>query len=705
MTTYLTPGSYYETVDLNSGDINPLRTDIAAFIGIAERGPLHTPLPVTTWEQYQSTFGNFIPQGYLAYTVKAFFENNGARCHIVRVAGGTAATSTDGAAAQPPDGHSSIVLSVAGFVKGAVVTVRMNDAQQSDHLLQDVNPATLELIWQVPLEPAFRGVALEFATGPAAATGVLLDALGNATVGVSATSPGIWGNQLAVQAAHTSNAATSTRNAIQPASRRASLVSTVSGFAVGSLVKVFQSAATTEYHVVSAIDAGLRQISWDTPLGPAFDLTQTISFESIEFSISVRLNGTLAELFTGLSLVAASPRYVETVVNAASRQIRVSNRVSPAPVPDSLPAANAPNLVNGWLSLAGGRDGIAALQVQDFTGLPTDTSKRGLRTLEDVDEIAIVAVPDILTQPIQPRQFTPPIVTGPDPCALCPAPPPTAPPLPPPLQEMPAGFSRDEIYYVQQSLVDHCETMRYRIAVLDPPLFSAPGESRELQEIQSWRQRFDSSYAALYFPWVLVYDPLQLGGNAVRAVPPSGHVAGTYANYDLTVGVHRAPANFALSWIQALAMDIGAVDQGVLNPAGINCLRVFPSRGLRVYGARTLSSQASWTYVNVRRLMMMIEKAAEYSLQWAVFEPNDAQLRLRVSSALSVFLESVYEAGALSGATDREAFYVKCDATNNPPELADAGQFLAEVGVAPANPAEFIIFRVGRTRDRLEVTE
>jgi len=169
--------------------------------------------------------------------------------------------------------------------------------------------------------------------------------------------------------------------------------------------------------------------------------------------------------------------------------------------------------------------------------------------------------------------------------------------------------------------------------------------------------------------------------------------------------VHRAPANFELSWIQALQSDVSAADQGLLNPEGINCLRAFPARGLRVYGARTVSSDPSWIYVNVRRLMMMIEKAVEYSLQWAVFEPNNAQLRLNVTSALTVFLESIYEAGGLAGASDKEAFFVKCDAHNNPPELSDAGQFLAEVGVAPAIPAEFILFRVGRTQDRLEVTE
>lgn len=708
MPVYATPGVYYEAVDLDSGRINPLRTDIAAFIGIAERGPLHTPVAVTSWRQYQSTFGNFISQGYLAYTVKAFFDNGGERCHVVRIASGSARTATNNAVVQPADGKSSIVLSITGFVKGAVVTVRRDPTRQSDHLLKDVNPATMELVWETPLEPDLIGVPLDFETGPSPATGVLLDALAQPTISVSGKSPGIWGNQLSVEISHTSSAATSTRNAIQPASRKASLVSSVTGFEPGSLVKAFQNTGgptTIEYHVVTAIEPGLRMTSWDGPLAAAFDLTKPISFESVEFSLSVFLDGKVMEVFTGLSLLPANSRYVEKVVNGESLQITVKDLASASVAPQNLPSPSAPNLIHGVLQLVSGRDGIAALQVLDFTGAPSDVQKRGIRTLEDVEEVAIVAVPDILIQPVPPVACTPPIVETPDPCALCPAPPMPAPPPPPPLQETPPTFSLDEIYYVQQALVDHCEAKRYRIAVLDPPLFSVPGESREIQEIQSWRHRFDSKYAALYFPWVMVFDPLHLGSNPVRAVPPSGHVVGTYAHADLTVGVHRAPANFELNWVQDLLLDISPEVQGLLNPAGINCLRTFSDRGLRVYGARTVSSDPSWIYVNVRRLMMMIEKAVEYSLQWAVFEPNNAELRLRVTSALTVFLESVYEGGALAGATDREAFFVKCDATNNPPELAAAGQFVAEVGVAPAIPAEFIVFRVGRTQDRLEVTE
>ena len=709
MPVYATPGVYYETVDLDSGQISPIRTDIAAFIGIAERGPLHAPTAVTTWEQFQSVFGNFIPQGYLAYSAKAFFENGGRRCHIVRVAAGTAATATDNTVIQPPDGHSSIVLSTDGFVPGAAVTVKRDDTHQANHLLQDVNPATRELIWQQPLEPAYLGTPLEFTTGPSAAGGVLLDGAGIPTLQINANSPGQWSNALAVTTSHSSGAATATRNAIQPAARDASLVSSATGFGSSALVKAFQDkgggVTVTEYHVVKSIEPGLLMINWTAPLGAAFDLSKLITFETVEFTLSVSLFGKVAEVFTGLSLISTSAAYAPAVVNAQSKQIVVKDLTSASAWPQNLPDPAAPNLKNGVLALVGGRDGLAALEMQDFTGLPGDVNKRGLSTLEEVDEVAIVAIPDILIQPAPAVQFTPPIRVVPDPCLLCPPPPPPADPPPPALNETPPTFSLDEIFYVHQALINHCEAMKYRIAVLDPPLFSQGKESRELEGIQTWRRRFDSKFAALYFPWVLVYDPLHLGGNPVRAVPPSGHVVGTYANTDQTVGVHRAPANFELNWIQDFMIDISADVQGLLNPAGINCLRTFPGRGLRVYGARTVSSEPSWVYVNVRRLMMMIEKAVEQSLQWAVFEPNDFRLRISVRRALTVFLESVYEAGALAGDTAAQAFFVKCDASNNPPELADTGQFVAEVGVAPAIPAEFIVFRVGRTQDGLEMTE
>jgi hypothetical protein len=697
---------YYEVVDVDSEQVRSLRTDVAAFVGVAERGPVQTPVAVTSWAQFQSVFGNFIPQGYLAYSVKAFFENGGNRCWVVRVAADPVSTATDPAAVQPPDGHSSIALAVNGFVPGAVVTVRRDAARQADHILQTVNAGARELVWQQPLEAALLGAPLTFESGAARASGVVLDAAGQPTLRIEAGSPGQWGNSLAVTVAHSSSAATRTRDALQPADRLSSLVTSLTGIGAGVLVKAFQDqgggVTVVEHHIVKSIEPLLGRIYWDAALSAAFDLSQPgkvpVYFETVEFTLTVVLAGKISELFTGLSLSPAHPLYVEAVINAQSKQIQATDLRSLSPIPGNLPAPGA-------LALRGGGDGIAALQLLDFAGMPGVKPKKGIATLEDVDEVSIVAVPDILMQPAPPARYLPPVRPAPDPCALCPGPPPPADPPPPPLQEQAATFSLDEISYVQQALVNHCQFMKYRIAVLDPPLFSRGKESREIAEIQTWRQRFDTTFAALYFPWAVVYDPLQLGGNVVRAIPPSGHVAGTYAYADLSVGVHRAPANYPLQWIQDLIVETGDAVQGVLNPASINCLRAFPGRGLRVYGARTLSSDPSWTYVNVRRLMMMIEKSVEAGLQWTVFEPNNVQLRLAVNGALTVFLEAVYEAGALAGATDNEAFFVKCDSTNNPPELAAVGQFVAEVGVAPAIPAEFVVFRVGRTQNGLEVTE
>jgi phage tail sheath protein FI len=631
MPTYVTPGVYFETVDVSRRGITAIRTDVAAFVGIAERGPLHKPTRVESWEQFQATFGGFIPNGYLAYAAKAFFENGGQTCYVVRVAAETAST----------------------------------------------------------------------------AEGVLLDENGQPTLGIKASSPGAWGNRLAVRIARSSPAATRTTDAPQPADRSASLVESVVGFPVGSLVKVFQEGMLAPTcRIVTAADPGRRRLTWDTPLDAAYDLTQPISFETLEFALTVYFDRRVRELFSGLSLVAEHERYVEQVITEeASHLIRIEDLGSPSPFPDRLPDPGAANLTRGVLRLQGGRDGIAALRLGDFTGDPGAQDKWGLRTLEDVDEVAIVAVPDILIQPVPPVETAPQPKPEPDPCLPGEEPPPVAEPLAPRLVERAPNFSLDQVFAVQQALVAHCEAQSDRIALIDPPVLSAQADVVDIGEIQSWRQRFDSKYAALYYPWMLVYDPLRLHGQVVRAIPPSGHVAGIFARTDIETGVHKAPANAELRWAQDVTTEVTAEMQGLLNPLGINCIRTFPGRGLRVYGARTVSSDPSWRYVNVRRLLMMIEEAVEDSIQWAVFEPNDFYLRQTLTLAISSFLQVLWERGALVGETADQAFFVKCDEENNPSDVTDLGQLIAEVGVAPVIPAEFVVFRIGWTEDTLEIVE
>jgi phage tail sheath protein FI len=713
MPTYVTPGVYFEAVDASRLGIAAVRTDIAAFIGIAERGPLHLPLAVSTWKQFQSVFGGFIPNGYLAYAVKAFFENGGRTCYIVRVAANTAETQSDPAVTQPTDGSASIILSVDGFAPGAAVTVRQDPGVQTGYLLRDVDPATRRLIWSRPLGPEFSlnapGKPLSFATGGCAASGVLLDSLAAPTLRIEANSPGTWGNGLAVHLSRSIPAATRTRPTPQPPDRTASQVETVTGFPAGSLVKAFQGQAPNTheaYRVVAQADATRNLLTWDSPLDASFDVTSPISFEALEFGLSVYLNGQVSEIFSGLSLVPTHPRYVGVAITAATTQlITVTDLGSDSPWPARLPDPASPRLTKGVLPLRGGRDGVAALQPIDLIGDTAFEQKWGLRTLEDVDEVAIVAMPDALIQPRPPVETAPLSPPNPDPCLPSQQPIPFASPPAPRLVEAAPTFSVDQVYAMQQAMVDHCTSLRYRVALLEPPIVPGSTEPVDPNVVQSWRQRFDSTYAALYYPWLLVYDPLQLDGKVVRMMPPSGHVAGIIAHTDVTVGVHQAPANVALAWAQSVTTGVTAEIQGLLNPQGINCIRVFPGRGLRLYGARTVSSDPNWRYLNVRRLLLMIERAVELSLQWTAFEPNDAGLRQMLTLVISSFLTALWSRGMLNGATADEAFFVKCDAGNNPPAVTDVGQVIAEVGVAPVIPAEFVVFRVGRTENTLLMSE
>ena len=207
--------------------------------------------------------------------------------------------------------------------------------------------------------------------------------------------------------------------------------------------------------------------------------------------------------------------------------------------------------------------------------------------------------------------------------------------------------------------------------------------------------QFDSSYAAMYYPWIKVAD-LSGGGSTTKLVPPSGHMVGIYNRSDARVGVHKAPANEIIMGAIDLEIRLSKGEQDVLNPVGVNCIRTFPGRGIRVWGARTLSSNGSWRYISVRRLFIMVEASMETGLAWVVFEPNDSTLWAKVSRDVTSFLRVVWRGGALFGATPDQAFYVKCDEELNPAEIRDLGQLIIEVGMAPVKPAEFVIFRISQ---------
>jgi phage tail sheath protein FI len=307
--------------------------------------------------------------------------------------------------------------------------------------------------------------------------------------------------------------------------------------------------------------------------------------------------------------------------------------------------------------LTGGDDGVLPGDA-DFAGDEAhpdnaDLKATGLAALADVDDIAIVALPD-------------------------------------------AGGIEDEDVRlaVTQQLVAHAERCRYRIAIVDGP------QSASMNSIRAFRGKFDSTRAAMYWPWIETLDPTQaIAQGAPPAkilLPPSGFVAGIYARNDITRGVFKAPANEVVYGLTKFEVNINQGRQEVLNPEGINALRFFPGRGNRVWGARTLTSDPEWKYVNVRRLFIYLEHSIDKATQWAVFEPNNESLWRNISRTVKDFLEVQWRNGALLGSTIDQAFFVRCDRSTMTQNDLDNGRLVCLIGVCPVRPAEFVIFRIGQ---------
>ncbi|HVG44070.1 MAG TPA: phage tail sheath C-terminal domain-containing protein, partial [Longimicrobium sp.] len=366
------------------------------------------------------------------------------------------------------------------------------------------------------------------------------------------------------------------------------------------------------------------------------------------------------------------------------------------------------------VALTGGTSGLALLRADDFMGEaadPMDSAEaraaktRGFRALDAVDEVTTVAIPDLHV-----KALPPPAVAPPPPCPVDPCIPETAPatvavasaPVVEP--EQPPELSEDEVVRVQQALVDHCALRADRLALLDPPRAASLDAGEGPAAVRGWRRRFSSSYAVAYWPWLGVVDPLRRA--PTLAIPPSGHVAGQLARTDFAVGVHRAPANFPLDWVHDVTLEVDEPTHAVLNTDGINVARPLPGRGIRLMGARTLHPDGGpLRFVNVRRLLLMIRASLYRATQWAAFEPNDYLTRAKLQLAVSSFLQALWERGALAGDVAGEAYQVKCDEENNPQAERDEGRLLADVAVAPVHPMEFVVVRVGRTDNEMEIAE
>ncbi|MCB0154402.1 MAG: phage tail sheath family protein, partial [Anaerolineae bacterium] len=305
--------------------------------------------------------------------------------------------------------------------------------------------------------------------------------------------------------------------------------------------------------------------------------------------------------------------------------------------------------------LSGGNDGLRP-EASDYEGLDgaANGQKSGLRTLEDLEEIAMVAAPGYSAGAGN-------------------------------------GYAVDAAQ-ITRHLIAHAERMRYRIAVLD----AADGQA--MSEVRAYRSRVDSKHAALYYPWVTILDPLT--GEELN-LPPSGFVTGIYARNDVEKGVQKAPANEVVRLAIGFEFLLNKAQQDVLNPEGINCFRFFEGRGYRLWGARTISSDSEWKYVNLRRYFAYLERSIELGTQFAVFESNGDELWANVRRTIDDFLFNEWKSGRLLGRKPEEAYFVRCDRSTMTQNDLDNGRLICLIGVAPLRPAEFVIFRIGQwTADR-----
>ncbi|MBH24623.1 MAG: hypothetical protein CMH57_09260 [Myxococcales bacterium] len=560
------------------------------FLGLCTRGPLHTPVRVTNYEQFLDTFGAPLEGSHLPRAIEGFFENGGKVCYVVRVA------------------HT--------FRRGRsrVATV----AQQT-----------------------------------------LPDRKGEATIRLEARDQGTWGNDIrvTVKTPEPSVQTLMTRD-LDPGQTSIG-VRSGRGFQVGSICRL-SDGKQERYVTINRVTS--RELGWLEQLDVGFRSSAPTLIEPMTLEITAEVPG-YRESFDNLSFAPLSGRYFERLINAESELLRVHNLKSGSKFPDNLPVEVE------RLQLQGGTDGLRDIQPADFIGINNGPGLRfGLGALEEVDEVDLIVIPDLFAAPEISaahggRGFRNP---------------------------RSGKVNPRDFYAVQEAMVSHCERLKTRIALLDMP------PKASFEEAQAWRLMFDSDYAALYYPWIVL--PGGSGPRSKIIVPPSGHIAGAFARSD-EEGVQNPPANEEL--IGAIDLDTLLNDAHLaeLNNKGINCIKYIPFRGIRIWGVRTMSSDPQWRYINVRRIINALRMAIESGTQWVVFEPNNSVLWKKIEMELSAFLTELWRQGYFQGLTPEESFYVKCDEDLNLPETVDAGQLFCEIGVAPVRPAEFIIFRVQQSME------
>ena len=451
---------------------------------------------------------------------------------------------------------------------------------------------------------------------------------------ISAANPGAWAENMRVTVAPASKAKTQVL-AVDGADLT---LKNADGFNPGDVVELFDGKEAVYATVKSVLD---RVVTLDAPCTAdvADSRVGTSKYiRTCEITITARLDD-MVEVYENLSLKAGALNYAP-VRTAKSELIRVE--VEPKAdaetvVPYELCGGTGSELV---LTPAGGSNGtVLTVAAGTYLGKDDGPGKRtGLQAFLENGNVSIMAIPG---------------VTLPE---------------------------------VQSALIAFCENKKSCFAILDIPM-----ELTKTNDVANFRDMYDSTYAAMYHPWLQMYDA---GSKHAAYFPPSGAMAGIYARSDNERGVHKAPANEVVRGCTGLSCSYNTGEQDILNPLGVNLIRAFPGRGIRVWGARTISSNGLWKYVNVRRLFIYVEESIKANTNWVVFEPNSEALWSRVTRTIANFLATCWRDGALAGSSPDQAFFVECGPTTMTQDDIDNGRLICQIGIAPVKPAEFVIFRI-----------
>ena len=482
---------------------------------------------------------------------------------------------------------------------------------------------------------------------------------GSRTTGVlkiTAANPGAWAEDMRVTVTPASKAKTQ----VLVVNGADLTLKNADGFNPGDVVELFDGKTAAHATVKSVLD---RVVTLDAPctLDVADTKVGTAKYiKTCEITLTARLGETV-ETFENLSLkpdalnnvcvkTAKSDLICVEVTAAkapaapAPKEKDKDGKEIPAPapkaasiVPYELCGGSGSELV---LTLQGGSNGSVLTVTPDaFLGKDDGPGKRtGLQAFQENGNVSIMAIPG---------------VTAPE---------------------------------VQASLIAFCENKKSCFAILDVPM-----ELKKTNDVANFRDMYDSTYAAMYHPWLEMYDA---GSKRSAYFPPSGAMAGIYARTDIERGVHKAPANEVVRGCTGLSCAYNEGEQDILNPIGVNLIRSFTGRGIRVWGARTISSNGLWKYLNVRRLFIYVEESIKANTNWVVFEPNSTTLWNRVTRTIETFLATCWRDGALAGSTPSEAFFVECGPTTMTQDDIDNGRLICQIGIAPVKPAEFVIFRI-----------